>query len=75
MSTKEDNSKRMPLYFRILEPNSWNIVSKDMNDKGNKESNLPLLYNINDNEFILKVSSQTCKCGDVVFEKMNIILM
>jgi len=58
----------MMMYFRILEPNSLNIVNKDMNDKGNTESNLPFWYNINDNEFILKVSSHSCKC-DVVFEK------
>ena len=58
----------MLLYFRILEPNSLNIVNQDMNDKGITETNLPFWYNVNDNEFILKVSSQNCKC-DVVFEK------
>jgi len=44
ISTKEDNFKRMMLYFRILEPNSLNIVNKDMNDKGNTETNLPFWY-------------------------------
>ena len=51
------------LYFRILEPNSLNIVNKYMNDKGNTETNLPFWYNINDNEFILKLSTQNCTCN------------
>ena len=43
--------------------------------KGISETHLPSWYNVNDNELILKVSSQNCKC-DVGFEKMqNIILM
>ena len=56
------------MYFRILEPNSLNSVNKYMNNTGNTQSNLPFWYNINDNEFILKVSSQNCKCS-VGFEK------
>ena len=69
ISRKEDNFKRIVLYFRILEPNSLNIVNQNMNDKGITETNLPLWYNVNDNESILKVSSQNCKCC-VGFEKM-----
>ena len=61
------NFKIMVLYSRILERSSLNIVSKDMNDKGITETNLPFWYNLHDNEFILKVSSQNCKC--VGFEK------
>ena len=57
------------LDFRILEPVSLNIVNQDMNDKGTSETNLPFWYNVNDNEFILKVTSQNCKCY-VGFEKM-----
>jgi hypothetical protein len=53
----------MVLYFRILEPNSLNIVNKDMNDKGITETNLPFWYNVNDNEFVLKVTSHNCKCS------------
>ena len=55
MSTKEDNFKRVVLYFRILEPNSFNIVNQCMNDKGITETNLPFWY-VNDDEFVLKVS-------------------
>ena len=62
ISTKEDNFKRMVLYFRILEPNSLNIVNKDMNDKGITETNLPFWCNVSDNEFVLKAISQNCKC-------------
>ena len=66
----------MMMYLIILGPNSWNTVNKDMNDKGITQTNLPFWYNVNDTEFRLKVSSQNCKCDDVVFEKMlNIILM
>ena len=68
MSTKEDSLKIMVLYFRILEPNSLNIVNRDMNGKGITETNLPFWYNVNDNEFKLEVSSQNCKCY-VGFEK------
>ena len=65
----------MLLYFRILEPNSLNTVNQDMNDKGVTETNLCFWYNVHDNEFILKVSSQNCKCC-VGFEKtLNMILM
>ena len=32
-----------------------------MNDKGITK-NVPFWYNVNDNEFILKVSSQNCEC-------------
>ena len=39
ISTKEDNFKRMMLYFRILEPNSLTVVNEDMNDKRNTETN------------------------------------
>ena len=56
ISTKEGNSKRMVLCYRILEPNSLNIVNQDMNDKGIAETNLRFWYNVNDNECILKVS-------------------
>ena len=34
VSTKEDKFERMVLYFRILEPDSLNIVNQDLNDKG-----------------------------------------
>ena len=60
---------RMMLYFRILEPNSLNIINTNMSDKGITETNLPVWYDINDNEFIFKVASQNCKCY-VGFEKM-----
>ena len=50
------------LYFRIVEPDSPNIVNQDMNGKGITETTLPFWYNVNDNECILKVSSQNCKC-------------
>ena len=62
ISTKEDNFKRMMLYFKILEPDSLNIVNQDMNDKGITDTTLPFWYNVNDEEFILKVSSHNCKC-------------
>ena len=39
-----------------------------MNGKGIPETNLPSWYNVNDNEFILKVSSQNWK-SYVGFEK------
>ena len=68
MSTKECNFKRMVLYFRILEPYSLNLVNQYMNAKGITETSLPFWYNVNDNEFILKVLSQNCKCY-VGFEK------
>ena len=75
ISTKEDNFKMMLLQFIILEPNALNIVNQDMNGKGITQTNLPFWYNADDNEFILKVSSQNCKCR-VGFERMqNIILM
>ena len=68
ISTKEDNSKRMVLQFRNLEPNSLNIVNQYMNDEGITETNLPFWHNVNDNESIFKVSSQNWKCY-VGFEK------
>ena len=49
VSTNEDNFKRVMMNFRTLEPNSLNIVNKDMNDKGHAETTLPFWYNINDN--------------------------
>ena len=52
----------MVLCFRIFEPKSLNIVNQDMTDKGIPETNLPFRYTVNDNEFILKVASQNCKC-------------
>ena len=59
----------------MLEPNALNIVNQDMKDKGITQTHLPFLYNVNDNEFTLKVLSQNCQCS-VGFEKMpNIILM
>ena len=39
-----------------------------MNDKGITETKLPFWYNVNDNDFILKVSSHNCTCY-VGFEK------
>jgi len=57
------------LYFRILEPVPLNVVIQLMHDKGTSETNLPFRYNVNGNEFILKVSSTNCKCY-VGFEKM-----
>ena len=46
-----------------------------MNAKGITETNLPYWYNVNDDDFILKESSQNCKCS-VGFEIMpNIISM
>ena len=51
----------MVLHVRISEPDSLNIVSQDMNDKGITETTLLFQQNVNDNEFILKVSSQNCK--------------
>ena len=52
----------MVLYFGILESNSLNIVNQYMNDKGSTDTNLPFWYNVNDNDFILRVSSRYCKC-------------
>ena len=46
----------------MLEPKALNIGNKYMNDKGITETNLPFRYNVNDNEFVLKVTSQNCKC-------------
>ena len=63
---KEDNSKRLMLYLKVLEPDSLNIVNQDMNEKGIVAKNLPFWYNIDDNEYILKVSSQNCKCYENV---------
>ena len=39
--TKEYIFKIMVLYFRIIEPNSLNIVNQDMNDKSITETDLP----------------------------------
>ena len=69
VSTNEDNFKRMVLCSKILEPISLNIVNQDMTDKGISETNLSFWYNVNDNEFILNVSSQNCICY-VEFQKM-----
>ena len=33
-----------------------------MNAKGVTETNLPFWYNVSDNGFVSKVSSQNCKC-------------
>ena len=52
----------MVLYFSILEPIPLNIVNQNMNDKGISDTNLPCWYYVNDNEFILKVSSKNCNC-------------
>ena len=68
ISTKEYNFKSMVLYFRILEPNSLNIVKQYMYDKSITETILPFWYNTNDDEFVLKVSSHNCRCY-VGFEK------
>ena len=68
ISTKEYISKIMVLHFRILEPNSLNSVNQDMYGKGITETNLLFWYKVNDAEFVLKVSSQNCKCY-VGFEK------
>ena len=62
ISTKEDNFKRMVLYFSILEPIQLNIVNQTMNDKGINEK-MHFWNNVNDNEFVLKVSSQNCNCS------------
>ena len=62
ISTREANFKRMVFYFRILQPDSQNIVNQDMNGKGITKTNLPCWSNVKDIEFILKVSSQNCKC-------------
>ena len=62
LSSKEDNFKRLILYFKVLEPESLNIVNQDMNEKNIVSKNLPFWYNIDDNEYVLKVSSQNCKC-------------
>ena len=51
----------MVLYFRVLEPDSLNIVNQDMNGKGIAETILPFWYNVNGNESILKVSPQNGK--------------
>ena len=32
-----------------------------MNGKGITETNMPFWYNVNDNEFVFKVSSQNCR--------------
>ena len=44
----------MVLYFRILEPNAFNIVNQGMNDKGIAETNLLFWYNVIDNEIVIK---------------------
>jgi hypothetical protein len=62
LSSKEDNFKRLILYFKVLEPELLNIVNQDMNEKNIVSKNLPFWYNIDDNEYVLKVSSQNCKC-------------
>ena len=68
LASKEDNFKRLILYFKVLEPESLNIVNQDMNEKNIVSKNLPFWYNIDDNEYVLKVSSQNCKCdGNVEF--------
>ena len=61
--------KRMVWYFRILEPNASNIVNQYKYHKGITETNLPFWYNVNDNEFRLKVTPQSCKFC-VGFEKV-----
>ena len=58
ISTQEDAFKRMVLYFRTLETNLFNIANQDMHDEGITETYLPFWYYVNDNEFILKASSQ-----------------
>ena len=58
----------MILYFKVLEPDSLNIVNQDMNEKSIVPKNLPFWYTVDDNEYVLKVSSQNCKCdGNVEF--------
>ena len=68
ISIKKDNFKRMMLYFRVLNPDSLNIVNEDMQEKGITQTNLPFWYNTDDEEYILKVSLQNCKF-DMNFEK------
>ena len=63
LSSKADNFERLILYFKVLEPELLNIVNQDMNDKNIVSKNLPFWYNIDDNEYVLKVSSQNCKCN------------
>ena len=50
------------MYFKVLEPESLNIVNQDMNEKHIASKSLPFWYNIDVNEYVLKVSSQNCKC-------------
>ena len=47
----EDNFKRFILCFKVLEPDSLNIVTQDMNEKGTVAKNLPFCYNIDDTEY------------------------
>ena len=54
ISIKKDNFKRMMLYFRVLDPDSLNIVHEDMQQKSITETNLPFWYNTDDEEYILK---------------------
>ena len=54
LSSKEDNFKRLILYFKVLEPKSLNIVNQDMNKKNIVSKNLPFWYNIDVNEYVLK---------------------
>ena len=64
LSCKEDNFKRLIFYFKVLDPQSLNIVNHDMNEKNIVSTNLPFWNNIDDNEYVLKVSSSNCKCND-----------
>jgi len=68
ISSKEDNFKRIMLYFRVVEPNNLNIVKQDIDNKKLDDAKLPFWYNTDDNEYIIKTSSQNCKCN-IEFEK------
>ena len=68
ISIKKDNFTRLMLYFRVLDPDSLNIVNEDMQQKSITQTNLPFWYNTDDEEYILKVSLQNCKF-DMNFEK------
>ena len=45
----------MVLYFRILEPVSFNIFNQDMKGKGISETSLPCWYIVTDNELMLEI--------------------
>ena len=68
ISSKEDNFKRIMLYFRVVEPDNLNIVKQDIDNKKLTDVKLPFWYNTDDNEYIIKTASQNRKCH-IHFEK------